>query len=315
MNKEIWLIGTGQMSMDYANVLKSLETPFTVIGRSEAKSAEFELKINHKVSRGGIQKYLDNSPAIPKKVIIAVNIEELKPVCELLLNYGVKDILIEKPGILIPSEINPLTDLAKEKEANVLIAYNRRFYSSVIAAEKIIQEDGGICSFNFEFTEWSHEIRTLKKSELQFHNWFLANSTHVVDLAFFIGGIPKEMCSYHSGTIDWHPNASTFSGAGISEKGALFSYHANWIAPGRWAVELLTNKHRLILKPMEKLQIQNIGSVAVNPVEVDDSLDTNFKPGLYLQTKAFIGGDYSRFCDINEQKRMINDVYLKIAGY
>ena len=57
----------------------------------------------------------------------------------------------------------------------------------------------------------------------------------------------------------------------------LFSYQANWNAPGRWGIEILTSQHRLYLRPMEKLQIQNTGSVDISEVEIDDQLDKEFK--------------------------------------
>lgn len=315
LDNEIWLIGTGQMSMDYASVLCDLSVPFIVIGRGEKKSNEFATKTGKKVIIGGIQNYIKTKPKVPKKAIIAVNVEELQTICKLLINYGVKNILIEKPGVAYSSEINELAELSERTEANVLLAYNRRFYSSVLKAEEIIKEDGGLSSFNFEFTEWSHLIANMEKTDADFHNWFLGNSTHVVDLAFFMGGSPKELSAYYKGGLKWHPSSSVFAGAGISDKGALFSYHANWEAPGRWVLELLTKKHRLIFKPMEKLQIQAIGSVTINPVEIDDSLDIKFKPGLYLQTKSFLKDDYGRFCDVCKQKEMINNVYLKMSGY
>lgn len=74
----------------------------------------------------------------------------------------------------------------------------------------------------------------------------------------------------------------------MSKKGALFSYQSNWTAPGRWAVEVLTNKHRLYLKPLESLQIQNLAPVAVDPVEIDDYLDKEFKPRIYRQVQSFL---------------------------
>ena len=50
-----------------------------------------------------------------------------------------------------------------------------------------------------------------------------------------------------------------FSGAGISISGALFSYQANWQSAGRWSVEILTKKNRLILCPLEELKVQKRG--------------------------------------------------------
>ena len=66
---------------------------------------------------------------------------------------------------------------------------------------------------------------------------------------------------------------------------------------------------------MEKLQVQELGSVAVNPVALDDHLDIDFKPGLYLQTKAFLENDFSNFCDVSEQEMMINKFYGKMSNY
>ena len=107
-------------------------------------------------------------------------------------------------------------------------------------------------------------------------------------------------------------NLLYFSGAGITNKGALFSYQANWNAPGRWVVEVLTTKHRLYFKPMETLQIQEKGSVAIKPVEIDNQLDIDFKPGFYLQTKAFVEGDYGRFCMVEEHVKHVNAIYKKM---
>ena len=145
------------------------------------------------------------------------------------------------------------------------------------------------------------------------NNWFLANSSHVVDLAFYLGGSPKELSSYKSGNLAWHKH-SKFTGAGVTRNEALFSYHANWGAPGRWSVEILTAQHRLYFKPMETLQIQKIGSVNVIPADIDDTLDKSYKPGLYNQTMAFLNNNFQNFCTINDQFHAMN-WYNKISGY
>jgi predicted dehydrogenase len=311
----IWIIGTGLMAREYAKVLTSIGLPFMAIGRGEENCQGFEADYSVKAVRGGLDKFLENKPALPESVIVTAGIEALTETTVALLQYGVRKILLEKPGVGYPGEIKILNELAKAKQADVLLAYNRRFYTSVLKAEEFIAQDGGVVSFNFEFTEWSHVIRTLKKHQAEHHNWFLGNSTHVIDTAFFLGGKPTQLCSFVKGGIDWHPASSIFSGAGESDKGALFSYQANWEGPGRWVLEIITPKHRLIFKPMETLQIQKIGSVAIEPVEIDDKLDKDFKPGIYLQTKAFIDGEYTRFCFVNEQEKNITDYYVKMSGY
>ena len=313
--KNIWIVGTGLMGIEYAKVLNKLKYPFLAIGRGQKSAEVFEKSTGHNVITGGIEAFLMTNPELPTAAIVAVNIDVLSETTTLLLNHGIKEILLEKPGIGDPTEINNLVNLEERKCANVVLAYNRRFYSSVLKAEEIIKQDGGVNSFCFEFTEWSHNISLSSEIKIEHNFWLLANSTHVIDTAFFLGGKPKVLYALHKGGMNWHPTSSVFVGVGESENGALFSYHADWEAPGRWVIEILTKKNRLLFKPMESLQIQKIGSVVVNPVEINDKLDREFKPGFYLQTKAFLENDFSRFCSLKEQKEMIEKYYCVMAGY
>ena len=211
--------------------------------------------------------------------------------------------------------------MAKIKELQgrnqIFIAYNRRFYSSVAEMQKRIIEDGGLNSFLFEFTEWSDEILTLNKSSDELKNWFLANSTHVVDLAFFVGGKVEELNTFRSRSLPWHPSASAFAGAGKCENNVVFSYHAGWDSPGRWSLEFLTKTHRYHLRPTEKLQIQKRNSVSTSFVEINDELDTKFKPGLYLMVQAFLDEKNSlrkSLCTFSELCEKYK-TFKEMAGY
>jgi predicted dehydrogenase len=301
------------MATEHARVLKALDADFMVIGRGEANAKALEEKVDAPVLAGGLEQVLDNTDFVPRKVIVAVNSCYTSGVAIRLIKYGVKQIFLEKPGFAEVSELDVLNAVAKQYDAKVYIAYNRRFYASVLAAEKIIDEDGGLQSVHFEFTEWTKSVMTKERPKVTLDNWLYSNSTHVLDLAFFLAGFPSQMSSYTGGSISWHTPA-IFTGAGVTEKGVLFSYCANWDAPGRWGVELLTSKHRLYLKPMESLQIQALNSVKVEPYEIDDHLDKEFKPGFYLETKAFLEGDTARLCTLEQQWHHVNEVYKKIDG-
>ncbi|MFA6013573.1 MAG: Gfo/Idh/MocA family oxidoreductase [Gallionellaceae bacterium] len=314
MKNKIWLVGSGEMSQDYIKVLKALDCDFDVIGRGSESAKKCEEVTGCSVISGGLEKFLSTNPALCSHAIVSVGVEALASTTLQLINYGVQNVLVEKPAGLNHGEVEQIARISKEKSANVFVAYNRRFYASVIKAQEIIEQDGGVTSFNFEFTEWAHVIETIQKAEGVKENWFLANSTHVVDLAFYLGGKPKEICTFTSGSLDWHPAASVFSGAGVSESGALFSYQANWESAGRWSVEILTKNHRLILRPMEKLQIQKKGSVSVEFVECDYKLDEEFKPGLFLQTEKFINNVWECMCNIEYHLGMMAK-YNKIANY
>jgi predicted dehydrogenase len=301
----MWIIGAGPMAIDYMRVLDDLQVPYRVIGRGTRSAKDCISKTGAQVILGGIEKYTCDCQDIPSSAIVAVGVEQLAHVAKILIRKGIKKILLEKPGGLDNHEIRSVHEEAKKKNAEVYVAYNRRFYASTLKAREIIRKDGGVRSFHFEFTEWSHEIVKIKKAAGVKENWLLANSSHVIDLAFFLGGRPKEISCYSGGELDWHPSGSIFTGAGISETGALFSYQADWGAPGRWGVEVLTKKHRFIFRPMEKLHIQEIGSVIAEEVPLDDELDRKFKPGLYLQVQAFTDGKLSSLLKIEEHLIML----------
>lgn len=313
-NLSVLLVGCGYMANEYFKVLNDLNVCTIVVGRSEESCNIFSQKNNVDVIHGGVEKYINNIYELPEYAIVAVGVEELYSTTLCLIQSGVRNILVEKPAGMNTDQIRELFDNANAKGANVFVAYNRRFYSSTEKAMSIIEQDGGVKSFHFEFTEWESDILASIKSEAVKENILLANSTHVIDLAFFLGGKPKEMTSFVAGELDWHPNGCVYAGAGKTDGDVLFSYMANWGAPGRWSVEIMTSKHRLYFKPMEKLAIQELNSVKVNELDIDYSIDEKYKPGLYNQVYAFFYNPCDkRLLSIEEQLNHMN-YYEKIAG-
>ena len=303
------------MSSDYFKVLKHLKIETDIVGRGKESAFNFEKENNTTVISRDLNDYI-NSTRINSidSAIISVNIENLYDVCNKLLDTDIKHILLEKPGFLYENEIYNLEKKSKSLNKKIFIAYNRRFYNSVIKLNNIIKDDGGVKSCNFDFTEWSHVIEDLKMKKNVKQKWFLANSSHVVDLVFFIIGQPKKMNSFTSGSLKWHDSASRYVGAGISNKNILFSYHANWSGPGRWSIEFITNNYKLILRPIEKLKIIKIGSIDQIEIDLDNKDDINFKPGLFKQVNAFINNDFNNLCSIKEQISNIH-FYNKISNY
>lgn len=309
----IWLIGAGGIAIEYTKVLKALDKEFITIGRGHKSAMAYKEATGIGAVEGGLDSFIESNPDMPEYAIVAVNVQYLASTTISLMQYGVENIFCEKPGFNDPSEFDEVVKVAKETGANVYYAYNRRFYTSVLRAEEIIKEDGGMTSMNFEFTEWGHVIENTEHPAEVKRNWMTVNSSHVIDLAFFMGGEPAHMSSYTAGELSWH-KPSSFVGAGVTTKDVLFNYQANWDAPGRWAVEIQTPQHRIYLKPMEQLQLQDKGSVKVYPVEIDDHLDKEFKPGFYLETKAFLKDDNTRLCTLEQQVKHVENIYNKILG-
>jgi predicted dehydrogenase len=309
----LWLIGAGPHAQEYAKVLNALEVSFEVVGRGAGSAQSFETKTGKSVLTGGLKRVLQTRGA-PGTAIVATSFEQLAGTAVALLKAGTKRILLEKPGGITVAELDDVTRSARQHGAQVWLGYNRRFYASTKAARAMIADDGGPVSCNFEFTEWSHQIELMSLPAEVKNAWVLSNSSHVIDLAFHLCGLPREWKGWHAGRMPWHDSAARFSGAGITNQNVLFSYHADWDAPGRWAVEILTRKRRYIFRPMEQLQVTTLASVAIEKVPLDDELDTLFKPGLYRQTQAFLNRDATHFCTVEEQQENAK-IYSAMAGY
>lgn len=315
--EKVLLIGTGAMAVDYAKVLNGLKVDFVTVGRGEEKCISFKEATGTQPVSGGIEAYLENHDCNFSYAIVSTEASALSHITCFLMEKGIKNILTEKPGGLSKQEIQRICDKEQETNSNVYIAYNRRFYQSVYKAKEIIDADGGVKSFNFEFTEWPHTVLSAGLPKETLTSWFLCNSTHVVDLAFHLGGFPNEFTAFSHGSSDWTSEKVVFAGAGISESGALFNYSANWKSPGRWSLEFLTDNHRLIFRPVEKLQIQELRSVKIDPVEIDYAVDTDYKPGLFDEVSSFLNIDISKKGFLKTMKQQLNmmDIYEKIAGH
>lgn len=295
----ILLFGSGTMAYEYAKVLKAQNHNFLVIGRGKKSAAEFKEKTGISPVTGGADKFLARSNYQDWKAIVAVTGDQLGKVCIALVKHGIKSILLEKPGGLDKKEINLVRATAEKYSVEIFIGYNRRFYASVKKAKELIKGDGGVLSFHFEFNEVADTIAALPFPKEIKDQWILHNSSHVMDLAFFLAGRPKSLLANTYGALPWHPKGAIFTGLGITEKKVHFTYHANWLSPGRWGLEVMTKNHRLIFRPLEKLQTQKHGSFDIFNVELNDNLDTEFKPGVFREVIAFLT-DKKILCTIDE---------------
>ena len=178
----------------------------------------------------------------------------------------------------------------------------------------MIAEDDGVTSFTFELTEWPNATEPVRVDPLVRQRWFLAQSSHVVDLAFHLCGPPVDWDCWQAGSLPWHRESARFAGAGVTATGATFGFHGDWEAPGQWRLEVMTRQRRLIFRPLENLRVMSIGSLCVSESPIDDQLDRTFKPGVHEQTRLFLEEEDPVSCTLAEQLRNVL-TYEKMAGY
>ncbi len=311
----IWLIGAGPMAALHAAVLESMQVDVTVVATSATRAQPLAEKHSMRAYTHGLERALEDLP-LPDAAVVALPVDKLAVAAEKLAAAGVRKILLEKPGGLTSDELLPVLTAAELTGSYVAIAYNRRFFASVIEARRRIGAAGNVLSVNFEFCEDAPRIAALPTPDRIKENWVLANSTHVIDLAFHLCGQPSEWTCDTKGSLSWHSRGADFRGFGQTVNGARFSYFADWRGPGRWGIEIILPDERLILRPMEKLAIMARGSFETLPVEIDDTLDKKFKPGLYLQMKAFLNEEPdANLVTVEQQLNAINCIYNRIANY
>lgn len=301
------------MALHYAKVLHALGQRFEVVGRSEASADTFETSSGLSVRRGGLATALSELGA-PDRAIVSVGVDQLSEVASALVEGGTGRLLVEKPAGVNSKEIRALDKTAREAKAEVFVAYNRRYYASVEAIRELVKQDGGISSCRFEITEYSDTIVKLDYPSAVTESWFLANTSHVVDLVISLCGVPAQLSSQAVGTLPWHPAAAQFVGSGVTDSGIVFSYHGDWEAPGRWGIEICTRKCRYVLQPLEQLHVVRDNSATREIIKIDERLDKEFKPGLFLQTAAFLDGDDRLACELTDHVRNC-EFYDKMADY
>ena len=311
--KRVLLCGTSYMGEEYLKVFKDIDVEVIgVVGRDKRRAVELAEKYQTEGFGGGV-KALDSIKEIDL-AIIATSVESLFEVTKACLNADIKNILVEKPGCLRLGEMAELAQLSGRKNACVRIAYNRRFYASVIALEKILEKDPPLaCSF--DFTEWAWEIADLNKSDECKRYWVLSNSAHVIDTVFYLLGNPKMLFSFRDGALDWHKSGAVFIGSGQLEK-CPFNYMATWGSSGRWIIEIATAEGRYRLSPMEELQFLPKKTVAWSKVEIDDSIDKKHKPGLFRLVEAMVSGEggFESLVTLEQLQEHSRHI-MKIAGY
>lgn len=304
---EVIIVGAGAMAAQHVLALlaRGIAPEDIVVAARRIDRAQ------HLAAAHGVQAVALDEARAPTG-IVAVAEDALVPIARMLVERGATRVLVEKPGALSSNELGKLAS-----NDGIFVAYNRRFYPSVVRARELVEQDGGAIAATFDFTEIERLVlddakrRNLPDAVLQ--RWGLANSLHVIDLAFFLAGAPVELASDRSGSLPWHSAGARFSGSGTTDRGALFAYLATWDGAGRWSVELTTRARRLVLRPLEELHEQLRGSFDVRRVEVEAPTE-GVKPGLAGQLAAFLEGDSRFLCGIGEAVARL-EVAERMFGY
>ncbi len=213
---------------------------------------------------------------------VFVNVDQIMPVTLDCLDAKLP-LLVEKPIGQDPGESRKLVEKAKKTGSPVMVALNRRFIGPIAKAKAVMAEHGGFSALLVKGHERFDFVKSLNRySDAQLERWIYLNSIHVIDLLRFFGGDVKSVIS-----MSRHKDRHYHAAISFADGRAGF-YEATFNCPEGWAVELFSPKVKATLKPLEKLTL-NFPDNKVEEIELD-AIDKDYKPGFFLQGKAFVEG-------------------------
>lgn len=305
------IIGGGLIAEEYIKCLIEMNIDFEVLVNTDEKKKFLLDKYNHTCYSGGVENFKFNKEY--DHIIIATPISLLYNHLKLCLlnNKHLKYVLIEKPGCMYSYQLKEIISIKKNVE--IFIAYNRRFYSSIIKGKQIITNDP-INKLNLTIDEYNLDNIAKQKSNEIMENTFTNMTTHVVDVAFYLTGVPKKINVLNIdgyGELYYHKKATIFNGTGITENDIEFEYNGNWTKNGKWKIELQLKSGKVLsYQPLEDLKI--IDEDGCEKIITRNEFDTLYKPGYYKQINSFITNKEDLLTIENHHKNQ--NLYHQMVG-
>lgn len=301
------------MAREYLKVLKALQCDVLVAGRDAGRARGLAEEFGYASSGGGTQVLKDVQAAEFDWAINAVSIESLFEISMACMEHGLHRILVEKPGAFNRRQLEEILSKAGSGDG-IRIAFNRRFYNSVLKLEERAAADGGIVGCFFDFTDREKDVIHNPRNGKVVARWGWCNAIHVIDTAFHLIGPPLDLTASREGSWPAHPSGTVFAGSGRTGQ-CLYSYFATWSGGGRWNVEVSTSAGRYRLSPLEELAFCRKNQFAWESVPLGDNDDDTFKPGMFKMVRqTIIEEDFSRTPGVAEQVELCR-VADRIFGY
>jgi predicted dehydrogenase len=314
--KKVLIIGAGWMAEQYCMALEHMGiSNVCVVSYSEKSARACCQKFGFQPYYGGYLQCLANL-GIFDLVIVATPVHELKSAAMHATECGNKNILVEKPASLYSEELFEWAKQSDDRNVRIRVAYNRLVYPNLWKLKELIQDEGGVTSCRYTFTELVHTINFNNNWKNVYERWGISNSLHVISMAHDLIGLPKEIKTYQVGKLDWHPSGDRFVGAGVTQKNVPFSYHANWGSVGRWGIEIMTPQNAYRLIPLEQIHICTNGTFKWNLVE-STSAFTEIKQGIAEEIAIMLEPELEAFVPLIElrQAGLFVELADNIFGY
>lgn len=249
----IAVFGTGYMAIQHMKAAKSVGYSISLIcgGDDYTKTTKISGQFGAIPVQDSDEIVESINAGSTNLVIVAAPISASFAILEKLVSLGNVAILAEKPGATNSRDL--ATILRTWGNPNVMIAYNRRFYDSVVRLRETLETEKPI-SFNVEIGE---SVAFGPESVEQISSVLCSNTVHVFDFVRYILGEVKYFsftCS--SGVSDLRAgDAFAISARVLTKQGVPGNLSISFGLPVESKLRVLSASGRVLeLKPFETLK-------------------------------------------------------------
>jgi predicted dehydrogenase len=274
------LIGAGAMAYEHGRAFADVPGVRLagIFSRTRAKAEQLAARLGIAEVCGSVSELYERSG--PQLVVVAVSPVHAKNIALECFEFP-WCVLLEKPPGLNFTEALCLQEQAQRKRRKVLVALNRRFYSSTRTALSDLNLRNGTRHIHVLDQQSIKFGASLGHEKAILDHWHYYASIHLIDYIRVFGRgdstVIQDLC--------WEPHNRGAVVAHIRfDSGDTAVYECIWSGPGPWAVMVTTAERRWEMRPLENLAYQDIGKRALVPVGIH-AWDTEFKAGFRLQAE------------------------------
>lgn len=280
---KIGIIGAGWIAKQHLEVIKAIDwmEVSAITSRTLSKAQILAKEYGIAACYDTVEDMMHNAGI--DAIMVLVSADQMFDIGKKAIGYKLP-VFLEKPAGLTPEQNAVLVELADKNSVNVMVGFNRRYYSVFKKGMDIIKQHGGLHGISVEGHERMWRIRESGAfSDNVMDHWIYANSTHTIDLLRFFGG--EVLSVKNMVNCVREKKGDRFAGVIELSSGAIGQYLSFWYSPGGWKVTLYGEGATVEFKPLEKgfWTDKDFMTTEILP----DEVDVKYKPGFYRQMEAF----------------------------
>jgi predicted dehydrogenase len=284
---KIGVIGTGVIFLQYIQAIKWINENTT--NKIQIVAAVNRTKEGNEraASYGILNTYLSVHEMINKETLDAIFVlvrpEQITEVVMMLMSYQIP-LLIEKPPGITLAEAESIAAESIRFNTSVMVAFNRRFYSIVKQADRIIQSSGGLLGMRMDGFE---RYRTYRENVIdisKLETLLTTNTIHCIDLIRHYAGETIQVNTFNDSSSQ-EPNNHRYASMIVTDRNIPVTFQSYWHAHGNWNYELYITDGKITFVNLEEAYFHpRKGEIEKL---VPERYDIESKPGFVLQILYF----------------------------